>query len=196
MCTLLILTIFSVDYLLPVRVGNEWVGVVYRDEECKMALMDHHDITNKAFLCDPSFNIESMKWFKNSCGKLNIIRGESRLDMVSIMGSNESSFSTKGEFLDSSPSTRCLTPTAPLSPTASLYPTTYLTPNMSFAAAMSLSPTPSPQQSPSPMHCVLQPVLVEIPSEDMSCDELVEWLGDLIQKSMYHKAFFDNFREQ
>merc|ERR1719397_857526 len=95
--------------------------------------------------------------------------------------------STKGEFLDSSPSTRCLTPTASQ---WSQCPTTYLTPTMSFAAAMSLSPTPSPQQSPSPMHCVLQPVLVEIPSEDMSCDELVEWLGDLIQKSMCHKAFF------
>ena len=41
---------FSVDYLLPVRIGDDWVGVVYRDGVPTQALMDFYDITNKALL--------------------------------------------------------------------------------------------------------------------------------------------------
>ena len=57
-------TTFSVDFLLPVCIGEDWVGVVYRDKEATLCLMDAHDITNKALLCDPSFDVEAMKWFK------------------------------------------------------------------------------------------------------------------------------------
>ena len=52
------------DFLLPVCIGEDWVGVVYRDKEATLCLMDAHDITNKALLCDPSFDVEAMKWFK------------------------------------------------------------------------------------------------------------------------------------
>merc|ERR1712061_423264 len=31
---------FSVDYLLPVQIGNHWVGIVYRNNVCHMSLMD------------------------------------------------------------------------------------------------------------------------------------------------------------
>jgi len=65
---------FSVDYLLPVRVGADWIGVVYRNGHCLMALMDRYDITNKAILCDPSFDVDQLKWFKNRCNKLRVIR--------------------------------------------------------------------------------------------------------------------------
>ena len=61
------------DYLLPVQIGSDWVGVVYREGECAMALMDHYDITNKAVLCDPKFEVDSMEWFKNKHQRLRII---------------------------------------------------------------------------------------------------------------------------
>ena len=38
--------------------------------------MDHYDICNKAFLCDPSFDIDSMEWFKNEHHRVNIVRKE------------------------------------------------------------------------------------------------------------------------
>ena len=63
---------FSVDYLLPVQVDGNWVGVVYRDGQCIMTLMDHYDITNKAIQCDPSFDIQSMDWFTNDFNRLEI----------------------------------------------------------------------------------------------------------------------------
>jgi len=64
---------FSVDFLLPVRMGSEWVGVVYRDLECCMALMDCYDVSNKAILCDPSFDVDSLEWFKNSHNRLRVV---------------------------------------------------------------------------------------------------------------------------
>merc|ERR1719356_1362242 len=64
---------FSVDYLLPVHVMGHWIGVVYRDKQCIMTLMDHHDITNKAIQCDPSFDIQSMDWFTNDINRLKIV---------------------------------------------------------------------------------------------------------------------------
>ena len=66
-------TYFSVDYLLPVPVEGNWVGVVYRDGQCIMALMDRYDITNKAIQCDPSFDIQSMEWFQNDFNRMRII---------------------------------------------------------------------------------------------------------------------------
>ena len=65
--------IFSVDYLLPVQVDGNWIGVVYRDGQCIMTLMDHYDITNKAIQCDPSFDIRSMDWFTNNYNRFRII---------------------------------------------------------------------------------------------------------------------------
>ena len=61
------------DFLLPVCIGDDWVGVVYRDKEATLCLMDAHDITNKALLCDPSFDVDSLKWFKSDYAKLRIL---------------------------------------------------------------------------------------------------------------------------
>lgn len=67
---------FSVDYLLPVQLGDEWVGVVYRDCEFVMVLLDRYDITNKAILCDPSFDVEGFEWFRNTVDRLMIVQDD------------------------------------------------------------------------------------------------------------------------
>merc|ERR1719356_1649503 len=67
---------FSVDYLLPVRIGTNWVGLVYRDNESAMVLMDGYDITNKAILCDPSFDARSLNWFRSNYDRLKIVPDE------------------------------------------------------------------------------------------------------------------------
>jgi len=64
---------FSVDYLLPVRVGQDWVGVVYRDLDPIMALMDVYDITNKAVLCDPCLSAEDMPFEQGPYNRLKIL---------------------------------------------------------------------------------------------------------------------------
>merc|ERR1711892_481037 len=55
---------FSLEYLLPVRMGDDWVGVVYRDGVPTQALMDFYDITNKALLYDPSFAVDRLSMFE------------------------------------------------------------------------------------------------------------------------------------
>jgi len=64
---------FSVDYLLPVQVGTVWVGVVYRDNECCMTLLNRYDIANKAILCCPQFDTQSLDWFQNDYDRLRVV---------------------------------------------------------------------------------------------------------------------------
>merc|ERR1719433_2467114 len=63
---------FSIDYLLPIRIGDDWVGIVYRNGYPSQALMDCYDIANKAILCDPSFNEKRLSWFTNTHHRLRI----------------------------------------------------------------------------------------------------------------------------
>ena len=44
-----------------------------------MALMDKYDIINKAILCNPSFNPQSMSWFQNEYSRLRIVSDQYRL---------------------------------------------------------------------------------------------------------------------
>jgi hypothetical protein len=67
---------FSVDYLLPVQMGPHSVGVVYRDTDCSMVLLDGYDISNKAILCNPSFDIQSLNWFSNQYDRLKVVSDE------------------------------------------------------------------------------------------------------------------------
>lgn len=69
-------SIYSVDYVLPVRIGNNSVGVVYRDGECVMSLLDGYDITNKATLFNPSFDKQRLKYFRNSYDRLRVVRDD------------------------------------------------------------------------------------------------------------------------
>lgn len=73
---------FSVDYLLPVSLGQDWVGVVYRDMEPIMALMDIYDITNKAILCDPSMNPDDVPFRGGPYNRLKILP-DSKWDLKS-----------------------------------------------------------------------------------------------------------------
>lgn len=57
---------FSVDYLLPVQIGDVFVGIVYRDNVPVQALMDCYDITNKAKLFDPHFDLKTLSMFNNA----------------------------------------------------------------------------------------------------------------------------------
>jgi len=64
---------FSVDFLLPVRVDNEMVGVVYRDMDPIMALMDVYDIANKAILCDPALHPDQLPFKQGQYNRLKIL---------------------------------------------------------------------------------------------------------------------------
>merc|ERR1719295_751403 len=74
---------FSVDYLLPVQIQSNWVGVVYRKGQCVMALMDLYDISNKAILCDPSFDVHTLDFFQNEFNRLKIIMDDEQKPMDS-----------------------------------------------------------------------------------------------------------------
>merc|ERR1719295_1229848 len=69
---------FSVDYLLPIRIGDDWVGIVYRNGYPSQALMDCYDITNKAILCDPTFDEQRLSWFTNTHRRLRITTNDGR----------------------------------------------------------------------------------------------------------------------
>jgi len=72
--------IFSIGYLLPVRLGPDWFGVVYRHGQSVMVLVDSCDITNRAILCDPSFDAEGFQWFTNSFDKLSVVPSATVVD--------------------------------------------------------------------------------------------------------------------
>merc|ERR1719195_2123716 len=73
---------FSVDYMLPVQVGHDWVGVVFRDNDCAMALLDGYDITNKAILCNPRFNVNQLDFFQNSYTRLKVVSDDIMIEPV------------------------------------------------------------------------------------------------------------------
>ena len=87
-----------VEHLLPVQIGDEWVGVVFHNGKPAKALMDRYDIVNKALSCDPSFNIHSMDWFDNHHLKLHIVRNEATkstpLEFNTVIDLNETTDST------------------------------------------------------------------------------------------------------
>ena len=83
----------SVDFLLPVKLDDDWCGVVYRKNDASMCLLDVHDITNKALLCDPSFDVNSMNWFKCSVERIVVKHDVPRLrsDSANLSDDEESS---------------------------------------------------------------------------------------------------------
>jgi len=97
---------FSVDYLLPIRLESEWVGLVFRDCQPVMILLDRHDITNKVILCDPSFDVAAFQWFDNSFDRLKIVPDDVDTEEKSVSGDlSESSknynLSSNGSLTDS-----------------------------------------------------------------------------------------------
>jgi len=199
---------FSVDYLLPVQVDSHWVGVVYREGECTMVLLDGYDIVNKALLCDPTFDIHSIDWFKNPYDRLRVLDDAQMADFKE----KESSKTNSPVLSSSSP------PSSPRSPT----PTFSVNSNNS-ESSLSLSaystqstgstvfswPTPSPNvqtevtpqipmqypmanpmQIPMqmPVQCSMN-VPMQIPSP--SSLPMMQWTNDVLQSAMQDKAHFD-----
>lgn len=87
---------FSIEYLLPVQLGTESVGIVYQNGESVSVLLDSYDIINKAILCDPLFNAKGFQWFRNSFNKLEIVpdhdhRGHGMVETLSSRTFHEAS---------------------------------------------------------------------------------------------------------
>ena len=132
------------DYLLPIRIHEDWIGVVYRKGIPTQALMDVYDIGNKARLCDPSFDIRTLSMFKNP--RFNRLRIIPDLDCGSGSESPPSvrakSANVRVEHLDCRhrddneqyEQRRCVT---------SLLPSASPTPSPSASPQMDISPAPS-----------------------------------------------------
>merc|ERR1712241_1645511 len=127
---------FSVDFLLPVHIGKDVVGVVYRDGVPTQALMDHYDITNKTILCNPSYDVSALNMFQNPrYHRLRIIP-DLELDTPSLSCSMSSlSIRTDMTPLD-------LTPTPSLTSSPSLNLTPPMTTSVSLSSFPSLPPLP------------------------------------------------------
>ena len=159
------MTIFSVDYLLPVQLGNEWVGVVFRDAECAIALLDRYDICNKAILCNPSFDVDSIRWFKNSYDRLRIVPDEELVDRFDIKSLKIDTAAPTIEYAEMLPSTS-LSDTLSLSSMSSSSATSLPLSSMSSLSATSLplSPLPSSSMTSSTVSWPLSPPLSPIPT--------------------------------
>jgi len=129
--------------------------VVYREGECTMVLMDEYDIVNKALLCNPSFDVHSLDFFKNPYDRLRVL-DDDRMDAVT----DKESLTV----LTNSPSLSPVTmePTPSVSPQPSLSLSAYSTHSLGSTVYSPGSPalTPCvPQQVP-----VLVPVQVPVQS--------------------------------
>ena len=130
------------DYLLPIRVHEGWIGVVYRKGIPTQALMDVYDIGNKARLCDPSFDIRTLSMFKNP--RYNRLRIIPDLDSGSGSESAPSvpakSANVRVEHSDCRYRDDHVTP---------VLPSTTPTPSASTSPQMDISPAPSMSTGPS-----------------------------------------------
>jgi len=167
---------FSVDHLLPVRVGGDWVGVVYRGGEPFMALLDIYDITNKALLCDPCFGVDGMEWFRNGANRLRIVAdAEECPEPTPSLRSMESA----------SPEPRVpeMTPTPPLTASPSLSPT----PSWNSAAAL----------PPLPALCVPAPQCLAASAPlCLSTESVLEWTSGVLGHGVQSAAYFAQFLPQ
>ena len=143
--------IFSIDHLLPVQIGENLVGIVYRNGVPIQALMDVYDIGNKAILCDPSFDTRDLAMFKNS--RFN------RLRVVPDIESVQCGHVTHVQDEDREPvHPRCVTSVIPSSsPSPSLNsPQMEISPIPSMSTMTSWTPkfveTPSNPTPPNPVH--------------------------------------------
>ena len=209
---------FTVDYLLPVRIGTNWVGVVYRDGVPVQGLTDCYDIINKAVLCDPSFNVESLRWFKNSYDRLRVVSDEilaEREDMkieemeelkMEELPSNESNQmtpsgpsgqSTPRLTLDRISSTTSATSTTTTSSMGSMSPIlsssrSIRTPTYS-PSSLSINLTASPVSSISTPLSVMTPQDIGQHVVVLPVDMMLQWTKQLMFHGMRNKEYFGQF---
>jgi len=175
---------FSVDYLLPVQVGRHWVGVVFRGGAPIQALMDWHDVTNKAILCDPSFDTDRLDMFRSP--RYNRLRIVADDRMLSAQSTPEPSPSPSA-----SPS---------LSPSASALP--MLINVASNSSMSSCTPTPSVVSTSLPPLCSVPsvssissmvPPTLPIPCTPfgaMSTGQLMQWMEQILLRGDHNLSYF------
>ena len=189
----------SVDYLLPVQIGQSTVGVVYRKTECTLILMDGYDISNKAVLCDPSFNVMHFQWTQNTYNRLRVvtdkvIRPMNGTNVSKPMKTNkpklfvqtnerqstesvETASVNSVRSMVSTPMTpRSVSPESPASPQV---------PSLSLSAYSVQTPQSTPNLESPPL--IVQRVA-------MSDEQLVRWTNDMIQSTLEYKAYLDDVR--
>jgi len=200
---------FSVDYMLPVQVGHDWVGVVFRDNDCAMALLDGYDITNKAILCNPAFDVRALEFFRNRYTRLKVIPDETmmrRNPTLNMMVEREHSLETQlsMQSMDSvtvSPSTT-MTESSPSISSRSGYCGFHQSPGSKSCASsvsvtpFSLSPTPSisASVSASSYNEMNQQQSVQMVTAESQCTlEWIKYCDEVIQQAMTVKAYYGQF---
>jgi len=191
---------FSVDYLLPVQMGANMVGVVYRNTECTLTLMDGYDISNKAVLCNPSFDVQAFKWTENSYDRLRVVSADQmKVNMSPTLSAPALSDTASMRSMVSTP--QSLRPESPEVPSLSLsaysVQTPQSTPNpmcsfpiqypMAYADSSKVSPLPV--QVPVPVPVAVPQLIVE--RVGMSEKQLMEWTNAMIQNTLQCKAVLD-----
>lgn len=175
---------FSVDYLLPVQIQSNWVGVVYRKGQCVMALMDLYDISNKAILCDPSFNVKSLDFFQNEYNRLKIIMDDEEQKSDESQGSP--SWTLPPLSLEAFPSDDS---------NGTMSSMSSLTPLSTISAISSVTPRSIPSMTPSPnMPLSTTPNMQSLAATRWT--QWVEYTENVIQDALRHKAFFEQFLTQ
>jgi len=200
---------FSVDYMLPVQVGHDWVGVVFRDNDCAMALLDGYDITNKAILCNPAFDARSLEWFRNRYTRLKVIPDETMMrrnhPTLNVMVDREHSLETQlsMQSMDSvtvSPSTITEMMDHHRSPSISSgisgYSAFHQSPGSKSCASsvsvtpFTLSPTPSASVSASSYNEMNQQMMTV---ESQCTLEWIKYCDEVIQHAMTVKEYYGQF---
>ena len=63
------------DYMLPVRLNDDnWIGLIFRNNELISICIDCDDVENKAKLFDITFDKNMYEWMKNDIQRLKIIK--------------------------------------------------------------------------------------------------------------------------
>jgi len=187
------------------------MGLVYRNGESVMILLDFYDITNKAILCNPAFNPSHMRWFKNSFHKIKIEPDDH--EMRTSMTANPMAFERRAQATPPSGcdwienrqtyhSSGCGAQTPPPSIVSEDSRTSWMT------APRTPTPTPSPSvgSAESGMSWMAQnvvprdPLLVDVPTGHMvpvlvdpSSIELLQFVNRWQTEVKYQAAYFAQY---
>jgi len=184
---------FSVDYLLPVQIGRDWVGVVFRDGAPVQGLMDCYDITNKAVLCDPSFAAERVDMFQSP-----------RYNRLRIVADDEVMAGDLSPESSPSPSPSPSTSALPMLVDVASYNSTMsssttmssvsCTPTPSIASTSMPPPLSSAASFPSISRAV--PCTVPIPCASysaQSAEQLMRWMDQILFYGDRNLSYFQQF---
>jgi len=211
---------FSIDYLLPVQVGQDWVGVVYRDGVPTQALMDHYDITNKTILCNPSCDITALNMFQNPrYQRLRILPDleTNSIDAESVCSAADitDSRSDIAESVESTPNPSMfeMSPSVSAVPSMSILPrlnrvTLSLTSSLSTSTSLgsevstwdlpALSLTASNSSALPPLPVTPMPMVLPIPNMPITfgvsgTDQLLQWTNQILVNGIHNLGQFEQY---